>query len=138
VTVRLTRSLAAALLLVSGIVHYNLWKGGYRHIPTIGPLFLANVFGSAVVAAAVLVSRRRSVALAGMALAAGSAVALILSRTVGVFGFTETIWTPPAVKALASELGALLALGLSGRASARSGRGSRSRPAWSPLHQARS
>jgi hypothetical protein len=61
-------------------------------------------------AAAVHLSRRTSVALAGIAFAAGSLVALVLSRTVGVFGFTETIWTSQALKTLASELGVIVAL----------------------------
>ena len=111
-TLRLTRSLAAALLLAGGIVHYGLWQGGYRHIPVIGPLFLANVFGSITLAAAALVSRRRVVSLAGALFAAGSLAALILSRTVGIFGFTETVWTAPAVKALLSETGVMAILGL--------------------------
>ena len=110
-TARLTRLLAAAFLLAGGIVHLNLWNGGYRYIPRIGPLFLANFVGSVALAGAVLVSRRAGVSLAGIAFAAGSLVALILSRTVGLFGFTEMIWTPDAIKTLASELGAITTLG---------------------------
>jgi hypothetical protein len=110
-TAHLTRSLAAVLLLAGGAVHLNLWNSGYRHIPKIGPLFMANFVGSIALAAAVLTSRRASVAFAGMAFAAGSLAALVLSRTVGVFGFTETIWTTQAVKTLATEVGAIVALG---------------------------
>ena len=112
-TARLTRSLAAGLLLAGGIIHYNLWQGGYRHIPTIGPLFLVNFLGSLALAGAVLSSRHRlTVTLAGIFFAAGSLVALVLSRTIGVFGFTETIWTPQAVKTLLSEAGAIATLGV--------------------------
>lgn len=110
-TARLTRSLAAVLLLAGGVVHYNLWKSGYRHIPKIGPLFLANFVGAIALAAAVMFSRRAIVTFTGIAFAAGSLAALVLSRTVGVFGFTETIWTPQAIKTLASEVGAIAALG---------------------------
>jgi hypothetical protein len=110
-TARLTRSVAAVLLLGGGIVHFNLWSSGYRHIPNIGPLFLANFVGSIALAAAVMTSRRTSVAFAGITFAAGSLVALVLSRTVGVFGFTETIWTTQALKTLATEVGAIAALG---------------------------
>lgn len=91
-------------------MHYNLWTGGYRAIPKIGPLFLANFVCSIVLAAAVVTSRRATVAVAGIVFAAGSLVALILSRTVGVFGFTELIWTDQAIKTLASEIGAIVAL----------------------------
>ena len=110
-TARLTRLLAAAFLLAGGIVHLNLWNGGYRYIPRIGPLFLANFVGSIALAVAVVVSRRVGISLAGIAFATGSLVALILSRTVGLFGFTEMIWTPDAVKTLATELGAITTLG---------------------------
>ena len=37
-TARLTRLLAAALLLAGGIVHLDLWNGGYRYIPRIGAI----------------------------------------------------------------------------------------------------
>src|SRR5581483_9092518 len=74
-TVRLTRLLAAVLLLAGGIVHYNLWKSGYRHVPTIGTLFLANFVASIALAAAVMLSRRAIVASAGIAFAAGSLAA---------------------------------------------------------------
>lgn len=107
---RLARPLAAVFLLIGGVVHYNLWRQGYRNIPKIGPLFLANMVGSAVLAAAVLGSRRITVYAAGIVFAAASLAALVLSRTVGVFGFTEMIWTPQALRTLTSELAAILAL----------------------------
>ena len=110
-TARLTRLLAAAFLLAGGIVHLDLWNGGYRYIPRIGPLFLANFVGSIPLAVAVIGSRRAGISWAGIAFAAGSLVALILSRTVGLFGFTEMVWTPEAVKTLATELGAITTLG---------------------------
>lgn len=110
-TARLTRSLAAVLLLAGGVIHLELWRGGYRNVPKIGPLFLANFVGSIVLAAAVLVSRRASVAVGGIVFAAGALAALVLSRTVGVFGFTETVWTSQAVRTLATESGAIAALG---------------------------
>lgn len=109
-TARLTRCLAALLLVAGGLVHLELWNGGYRAIPKIGPLFMANFLGSIGLAAAVMASRRASVALAGILFAAGSLAALVLSRTVGVFGFTEAIWTTEATKTLAVEVGAIGAL----------------------------
>jgi hypothetical protein len=110
-TARLARAFAAALLLAGGIVHFNLWNSGYRHIPTIGLLFMANFVGSIALAAAVMTSRRAGVAFAGITFAAGSLVALVLSRTVGVFGFTEAIWTTQATTTLVTEVGAIVALG---------------------------
>lgn len=109
---RMPRFVAAVFLLIGGFLHYKLWSSGYRYIPKIGPLFIANVVGSVVLAAAVVVSRRATVALAGVLFAAGSLTALLLSRTVGVFGFTEAIWTTEAIQTLASEIGAVVALSI--------------------------
>ena len=109
---RFTRPVAALLLLVGGIVHYDLWTKGYRHIPHIGPLFLANFVGSLALAAAVVRRRRFAVDMVGIAFAAGSLSALVLSRTVGFFGFTEFAWTPLAVKTVLAEVGVILALGI--------------------------
>ena len=110
-TVRLTRSLGAVLLLAGGIIHFDLWKSGYRVIPKIGPLFLANFVGSVALAAIVLLTRRRGVEVAAIALATMSLLALVLSRTVGVLGFSEMIWTRPAIQTIASEIGVVLTLG---------------------------
>ena len=71
---------------------------------------MANLVGSIALAVALMASRRASVALAGILFAAGSLAALLLSRTVGVFGFTEAIWTTQATKTLAVEVGAIVAL----------------------------
>jgi hypothetical protein len=108
---RLTRLLAAGLLLAGGVIHFDLWRGGYRHIPQIGPLFMANFVGSIVLATALVSSRRATFAVGGIVFAAGSLAALVLSRTVGVFGFTETVWTSQAIRTFASEAGAIAALG---------------------------
>jgi hypothetical protein len=125
----LTRFLAAVFLLIGGIVHYKLWSSGYRYIPKIGPLFIANFVGSVALAAAVMVSRRATVAFAGVIFAAGSLTALVLSRTVGVFGFTETVWTTEALQTLASEIGAIVALGIALTMLIRMGHQTRHRPA---------
>jgi hypothetical protein len=120
--IRLTRLLAAVLLVAGGIVHFNLWSDGYRHIPNIGPLFIANLVGSIALSAVLVTSRRAAVAVAGIVFAVGSLVALVLSRTVGVLGFTERIWTTEAVQALASEIGAIVVLGIALMVQLRTGR----------------
>jgi hypothetical protein len=107
-----TRLLAAALLLAGGAVHLDLWRGGYEGIPYIGPLFAANVVASALVALAVLVRFNPVVVVAGIALATGSLVALLLSRTVGLLGFMEAGWSPDALRTIAAEVGAVVTLAL--------------------------
>ncbi|AGB23950.1 hypothetical protein Mycsm_03672 [Mycobacterium sp. JS623] len=89
-----TRIALSASLAVSGFVHAYLYVDGYRDIPAVGPAFL--VQGSAFCALAVLIliggpAWLRWAAAIG---AAGSLVAFALSRSVGLFGFTETGWQP--------------------------------------------
>ena len=38
---RPTRLLNAVLLAGAGLIHYDLWRDGYRSLPTVGPLCLA-------------------------------------------------------------------------------------------------
>jgi hypothetical protein len=85
----------AATLAISGVVHAYLYAHGYRHIPTIGTAFL--VQGSAFVALAILILAGGPAWLrvaAGLG-SAGALLAFGMSRTTGLFGFTETGWDPP-------------------------------------------
>ena len=108
-----TRLLPAAVLVAAGgAVHLQLWLGGYRGIPFIGPWFVANAAASAVIAGALLLTADRRVAAAGLALSLSSLAALVLSRTVGLFGFLERTWTDQAVAATGAEIGAVVALAL--------------------------
>ena len=109
---RLTRIAAASLIVGGGVVHYRLWRDGYRGIDVIGPLFVANVVLSSVLALAVVVRGSRTVALAGIPFSLGTIVSLILSRTTGLFGFVERAWTPDAVRATTAEIGSVVALAL--------------------------
>ena len=127
-----TRMVAALLLAVGGGVHLDLWRDGYRGIRYIGPLFLANAIVSGIVAARLVLGGGRPTALAGAAIAAGSLAGLALSRTVGLFGFVESGWTPAAARAVAAEIGAVVTLGLVLALSARSGRMARLTPAVVP------
>jgi hypothetical protein len=107
---RLVRVVAAALFLTGGAVHLDLWRGGYEGIRYIGPMFLANVVLSALVAAALLFRTDGVVLLGGLALAIGSLVALVLSRTVGLLGFMEPSFTTDALRTVAAEVGAIVAV----------------------------
>lgn len=102
----------AVLVTIGGVIHLQLWLGGYRGIPFIGPWFLANVVASAVIAAAIVATADRRVTLAGLVLSAASLTALVLSRTVGLAGFLETTWTDQALAATGAELGAVVASAL--------------------------
>lgn len=106
---RTTRIAAAAFVVIGGLVHLQLWRTGYREIPYIGNLFIANVVVSAVLALVVLVLSNRVVTFGGILFALGSLGALVMSRTVGILGFTEREWTDQALRATTAELGAIVA-----------------------------
>jgi len=111
---RLLLRVAGALLLAAiAWVHADLWLDGYRDIPTIGWLFALDVVGAAVLAVAVLVAPRRFlalVALAGAALAAGTAAGLLLSTQVELFGFQESLQAEHAKLSLWLEAAATVVL----------------------------
>jgi hypothetical protein len=98
-----------ALIAASAVIHLHLWLIGYRHIHLIGPAFLGQVVSGFVIAALLLVSHRLIWVLAGVAFCAGSAVALILSATVGFLGLHDGLDVPWAAWSLGVELaGAVL------------------------------
>lgn len=95
---------AAALMITSGVVHLHLWDIAYRHVATLGPLFLVQTI-AALVAAVVLATTRLVIILLGSAaLMLGTVVGFLLADTVGLFGFTLPEVTQWAYLALASEL----------------------------------
>ncbi|WP_329046030.1 hypothetical protein OG738_30570 [Amycolatopsis sp. NBC_01488] len=97
------RIATAVCLAASGYLHAELYVGGYRVIPVIGPSFLAQA--SAAFAVAVLVAAGGPLLLrpAAAALAAGALAGFVLSRTTGLFGFSERGFEP-APEALLSVL----------------------------------
>jgi hypothetical protein len=97
---RTLRIAVCASLAVSGVVHAYLYAHGYRDIPAVGPAFL--VQGSVFCALAVLILAGGPawLQLAAAIGASGSLVAFALSRTVGLFGFSETGWQPSPYAAI--------------------------------------
>lgn len=106
---RITRLAAAVFVIVGGLVHLELWRSGYKGIPFIGSWFIANVVVSALLAGAVLLLNNRWVNFGGVVFSFSSLVALVMSRTVGIAGFTERAWTDQAVQATTAEFGAIVA-----------------------------
>lgn len=91
VAFRLTIS---ASLAVSGVVHAYLYVNGYRGIPMIGPAFLGQAIVFCVLALLILAGGPDWLQWVAGVLSAGALVAFALSRTVGLFGFTELGWNP--------------------------------------------
>ena len=107
------RTAISASLAASGVVHAYLYIHGYRDIPAVGSAFLAqaSVFGA--LAVLILVGGPAWMQLVAAIGAAGSLVAFALSRTAGLFGFTETGWQPSPYAAISvvAEVLTLLLVG---------------------------
>lgn len=107
------RVLTAVATAVTGYVHADLYlNNGYRVIHVVGPSFLLLSSGAFAVAALLLIGGSPVLRLGAAAVAAGALGGFVMSRTVGVFGFTETGLqpAPQALVSLISELGALALL----------------------------
>src|SRR3954452_6612981 len=116
---RLTRYGAAAAVLAVGLDHLEQdVVDHYSVIPTIGTLFMENFAAALAVAPCLVVPLPRAwrragdfralVACGGIAVAAGSAGALLLSERTGVFGFREVGYRPAVVVSLALDAVAIL------------------------------
>lgn len=107
------RVLAAAAVLVSAAMHLYLWIDGYRDIEVIGPAFMLNAVGGAVIAVLVLVWKHWLPALLTLGFGMSTLGAFIVSTTVGLFGVQEQwqgwqVWTAAISEAAAILLGAAL------------------------------
>jgi hypothetical protein len=71
---------------------------------------MANVIVSAALAVLLLVRNDVRVAVAGVVFSLASLGALVMSRTIGIFGFTDKAWTSSVVRATGAEIGAVLFL----------------------------
>ena len=107
------RVVGAAAALVSAAVHLWLWFEGFRDLHIIGPAFLLNAAGGAVIA--VLLVTWRSWVPGFLAAGFGVATlgAFILATTVGLFGLHEhwvgwNVWTAAAAEVIAIAAGALV------------------------------
>lgn len=107
------RGCTALATAVTGYIHANLYvAGGYRDIHMVGPGFLLLASGAFAVAALLLISGSLVPRLGAAAIAACALGGFVMSRTIGVFGFTEHGLqpAPQALISLISELGALALL----------------------------
>ena len=105
------RVAGAGLLFATGATHLDLYlNGGYKNIPTIGPLFLFQVIAAFVLAVAVLWPGGRLIAAAGASFAVATLGGYLLSIWFGLFGFTEVRTTAGIVYGLI-EVAAFAVLG---------------------------
>lgn len=123
-SLRTMRLLGALAILAVGAVHLQQYIGAdYRAIPTIGPLFLVNAIGSGIVGMLLLLPLERLMvarkahavvavlAIGAVAIAIGSLVALFISESGGLFGFTESGYRTVIVIAIIAEAATVALLG---------------------------
>ena len=98
--------IGAVITVLSGLVHLKLWQGPppYKLVPTVGPLFLIQAISGVALGLILLVTQRLVVVLACVGLLAGTALGLVLSVKVGLFGFQDSFSAPYATSSLIVEL----------------------------------
>jgi hypothetical protein len=104
------RLACAAALAWIGYLHLHLWLEGYRQIPTDGPMFLLDAVAGFVFAAALLAWPRPLAGLLAAGFTASTLGALVISLSVGLFGFHESMAASFVRPALAIESVTVLAL----------------------------
>jgi hypothetical protein len=106
----LLRLACVALLAWIGYIHLHLWLEGYRQIPTDGPLFLLDAIAAFLLAAILLVWPAPLAGLLATGYTASTIGALLISLTVGLFGFRESISASYVTQSLAIETITVIAL----------------------------
>jgi hypothetical protein len=102
------RWVTALAVLVSAVVHLILWNDGMRSVDVVGPAFLVNGVGGIVLAVLVVTWRHWLPLLGAAGFGAATLGAYTMSRTVGLFGVNETIWTSEAVISAVVEVIAIV------------------------------
>lgn len=102
------RGLAATAVLLSAVVHLDLWTLGLRAHPVLGPGFLATFAGGVVVGLALLLWDHWLPPLAAVGFAVATLGAYVMALTVGFLGVQEAGGGTPALLSLVSESAAVV------------------------------
>jgi hypothetical protein len=103
-------ALGAAAVAASAVIHLHLWMQGYKHIHLIGPLFLAQAVAGIGLALVMVAYPRLVSAVAGALYMASTIGGLLMSATVGIFGFHDGLRVPWATSSLVIEAVGLVVL----------------------------
>jgi hypothetical protein len=106
-----------ALLIWSAYIHFHLWQTvGYKHIPTIGPLFIVQSSAGLVLGLLVVAVRRVWAAVLGMGFALSTIGGFLFTVALpkGLFNFKESWSAPFAHQAFAIEVAATVVLVIAG------------------------
>lgn len=109
------RAVAAVAVLVSAAVHLYLWDQGVRTDDVIGPAFMLNAVGGAVIAVLLLAWRHWVPPFLAVGFGLSTIAAFVISASVGLFGFSSTwegweVWTAAASELVAVLVGGRLLL----------------------------
>ena len=103
------RALGAVMVLLGGAIHLQqYWR--VFHAQDIGPSFIANAIASLLVGIALLAWVGAVPAIIGVLLSAASLVALLASRTTGLFGFEAVGFGVAEYEAVVVEVAAVVLL----------------------------
>jgi hypothetical protein len=121
---RSARYLGALALLGVGVDHIEQYQvDSYSAVPTIGTLFALNFASATLIALALVAPFRRLagrwadaglalLAVSGIGIAAGSLAGLLISESVGLFGFMERGYREAIVISIVLEAATVVLLGL--------------------------
>jgi uncharacterized membrane protein YphA (DoxX/SURF4 family) len=105
------RIVVAVCVIVSGVVHFQLWRDGMRFVDVVGPAFLVNAVAGIVIGVLLFVWRHWLPLLLAVGFGAATLGAFIVATTpLGLFGVhsrwegTEE-WVSAVTEALAVVLG---------------------------------
>jgi hypothetical protein len=100
----LLRAAAVGILAWMGAIHLHLWQAGYRYIPHgVGPSFLADTIAAFTLAVVLALYARPLTGLVAAGFTAATLGALVISLTIGLFGFHESIHASYVVQTLVLE-----------------------------------
>ena len=106
--VEVIRGLAAAAVMLTGVVHLDLWAQGFRDVPVVGPLFVLNAAAALGIALGVLAWRHWLPLVAAAGLGTATAGAFWLSVLHGLAGVHETAGGTLQVLAQVGDYGAVV------------------------------
>ena len=104
------RALTSASVMLSGVVHLELWAQGMSALAVVGPAFLVNAVAGLVLGVVLMLWEHWLPLLAAAGFGAATLGAFVLSTTVGFFGVHErwqgaAVWLAAVSEALAIILG---------------------------------
>jgi len=86
------RGVVSAAVLLSAVVHLELWAEGFHQLAVVGPAFMLNAIGGFAIGLAVLVWRHWIPVVLAIGFGLATLAAFVVSATVGLFGVHEVFY----------------------------------------------